>query len=455
MTINPNLTAAAYLISAVLFIFSLKGLASPTSARLGNTLGMVGMAIAIITTFFVGNHLVFTLIGAAIVLGAIVGTLAAKRVQMTKMPELVALMHSFVGLSAVLIAIAAVFNSAENHTSVQRIELFIGAFIGAITFTASVVAFGKLSGKFGSKSIVFKGQHLLNLVLALLMLGFGILFYLQSNQAAFLAMCSVALILGVTLIIPIGGADMPVVVSMLNSYSGWAAAGIGFTLNNPVLIIAGACVGSSGAILSYIMCKAMNRSIIAVMLGGFGAEAAMIVGDSTQKAVKSGSADDVAFLMGNADTVIIVPGYGLAVSRAQHALQELTTKLINKGVNVKYAIHPVAGRMPGHMNVLLAEADVPYEQVVEMEDVNNEFGQTDVVFVIGANDVVNPAAKKAGSAIYGMPILEAYKAKTIIVNKRSMAAGYAGLDNELFYLDKTMMVFGDAKHVIEAIIKAI
>ena len=360
------------------------------------------------------------------------------------------------GLSAVLIAIAAVFNSAENHTSVQRIELFIGAFIGAITFTASVVAFGKLSGKFGSKPVIFKGQHLLNLALALLMLGFGILFYLQSNQAAFLAMCGVALILGVTLIIPIGGADMPVVVSMLNSYSGWAAAGIGFTLNNPVLIIAGACVGSSGAILSYIMCKAMNRSIIAVMLGGFGAEAnAADGGGGTQKAVKSGSADDVAFLMGNADTVIIVPGYGLAVSRAQHALQELTTKLISKGVNVKYAIHPVAGRMPGHMNVLLAEADVPYEQVVEMEDVNNEFGQTDVVFVIGANDVVNPAAKKPGSAIYGMPILEAYKAKTIIVNKRSMAAGYAGLDNELFYLDKTMMVFGDAKHVVEAIVKAI
>ncbi len=456
MTINPNFTAAAYLISAVLFIFSLKGLASPTSARLGNTLGMVGMAIAVITTFFVGHNLIIPLIASAVVLGAIVGTLAAKRVQMTKMPELVALMHSFVGLSAVLIAIAAVFNSAENHTSVQRIELFIGAFIGAITFTASVVAFGKLSGKFGSKPVIFKGQHLLNLALALLMLGFGILFYLQSNQSAFLAMCSVALILGVTLIVPIGGADMPVVVSMLNSYSGWAAAGIGFTLNNPVLIIAGACVGSSGAILSYIMCKAMNRSIIAVMLGGFGAEANMAdSGDGTQKAVKSGSADDVAFLMGNADTVIIVPGYGLAVSRAQHALQELTTKLIAKGVNVKYAIHPVAGRMPGHMNVLLAEADVPYEQVVEMEDVNNEFGQTDVVFVIGANDVVNPAAKKPGSAIYGMPILEVYKAKTIIVNKRSMAAGYAGLDNELFYLDKTMMVFGDAKHVVEAIVKAI
>ena len=455
MAVNPNFTSAAYLLSAVLFIFSLKGQASTTSERLGNTLGMVGMAIAVITTFFVGHNLVILLIAGAVVLGAIVGTLAAKRVQMTKMPELVALMHSFVGLSAVLIAIAAVFNTAESHTSIQRIELFIGAFIGAITFTASVVAFGKLSGKFGSKPVIFKGQHLLNLLLALLMLGFGVLFYLQGDQTAFLIMSAFALILGVTLIVPIGGADMPVVVSMLNSYSGWAAAGIGFTLNNPVLIIAGACVGSSGAILSYIMCKAMNRSIIAVMLGGFGAEAAVNIAGGTQKAVKSGSADDVAFLMGNADTVIIVPGYGLAVSRAQHALQELTTKLIAKGVNVKYAIHPVAGRMPGHMNVLLAEADVPYEQVVEMEDVNNEFGQTDVVFVIGANDVVNPAAKKPGSAIYGMPILEAYKAKTIIVNKRSMAAGYAGLDNELFYLDKTMMVFGDAKHVVEAIVKAI
>ncbi len=455
MAVNPNLTSAAYLISAVLFIFSLKGLASPTSARLGNTLGMVGMVIAVITTFFVGHNLVILLIAGAVVLGAIVGTLAAKRVQMTKMPELVALMHSFVGLSAVLIAIAAVFNTVESHTSVQRIELFIGAFIGAITFTASVVAFGKLSGKFGSKPVIFKGQHLLNLLLALLMLGFGVAFYITGSQAAFLIMCAFALVLGVTLIVPIGGADMPVVVSMLNSYSGWAAAGIGFTLNNPVLIIAGACVGSSGAILSYIMCKAMNRSIIAVMLGGFGAEAAVSDASGTQKAVKSGSADDVAFLMGNADTVIIVPGYGLAVSRAQHALQELTTKLIARGVNVKYAIHPVAGRMPGHMNVLLAEADVPYEQVVEMEDVNNEFGQTEVVFVIGANDVVNPAAKKPGSAIYGMPILEAYKAKTIIVNKRSMAAGYAGLDNELFYLDKTMMVFGDAKHVVEAIVKAI
>jgi len=453
---HANFTSAAYLISAVLFIFSLKGLASPTSARLGNTLGMAGMALAIITTLFVGHYLIYSLIGIAIVLGAAVGIFAAKRVQMTKMPELVALMHSFVGLSATLIAIASVYNTAETHTAVQRIELFVGAFIGAITFSASIIAFGKLSGKFSAKPIHFNNQHPLNLMLALLILGFGIFYYSQSSQLAFLVMCGLALVLGITLILPIGGADMPVVVSMLNSYSGWAAAGIGFTMNNSVLIIAGACVGSSGAILSYIMCKAMNRSIIAVMLGGFGSKS--IVADATdgvQKPVKSGSAEDVAFLMSNADTVIIVPGYGLAVSRAQHALQELTSKLISKGVHVKYAIHPVAGRMPGHMNVLLAEADVPYEQVVEMEDVNNEFGQTDVVFVIGANDVVNPAAKKPGTPLYGMPILEAYKAKTIIVNKRSMASGYAGLDNELFYLEKTMMVFGDAKKIVEDILKAI
>ncbi|MDP3677481.1 MAG: NAD(P)(+) transhydrogenase (Re/Si-specific) subunit beta, partial [Methylotenera sp.] len=451
-----------------LFIFSLKGLASPNSAKLGNSIGMGGMAIAIITTFIVGHQLVYSLIGLAIALGAVVGIVAAKRVQMTKMPELVALMHSFVGLSAVLIAIAAVYNTAEIHapaetnTLAQRIELFIGAFIGAITFSASMIAFGKLSGKFSAKPIHFKNQHLLNLALAILMLGCGMVFssgmvfYNQGNQLAFLVMCGFALILGITLIIPIGGADMPVVVSMLNSYSGWAAAGIGFTMNNSVLIIAGACVGSSGAILSYIMCKAMNRSIIAVMLGGFGADSNVTdySADGAQKAVKSGSADDVAFLMSNADTVIIVPGYGLAVSRAQHALQELTSKLISKGVRVKYAIHPVAGRMPGHMNVLLAEANVPYEQVFEMDDVNSEFGQTDVVFVIGANDVVNPAAKIPGTPIYGMPILEAYKAKTIIVNKRSMASGYAGLDNELFYLEKTMMVFGDAKKIVEDLVKA-
>jgi NAD(P) transhydrogenase subunit beta len=417
---------------------------------------MIGMALAVVTTFLIPSFKpVYWLIGVAIVAGAIIGSIAAKRVQMTKMPELVALMHSFVGLSAVLIAIAAVFNPAQDHSGAQKIELFIGAFIGAITFTASIIAFGKLSGKVSGKPVSFSGQHLLNLIMAILMVAAGFAYFLTGSHAAFLVMCAIALVLGITLIIPIGGADMPVVVSMLNSYSGWAAAGIGFTLNNPVLIIAGACVGSSGAILSYIMCKAMNRSIVAVLLGGFGAEAAVGGEDSGPKNYKTGSAEDAAFLMTNADTVIIVPGYGLAVARAQHALKELTEKLIHHGVTVKYAIHPVAGRMPGHMNVLLAEAEVPYDQVFEMEDINSDFGQADVVLVLGANDVVNPAARTPGSPIFGMPILEAFKAKTIIVNKRSMAAGYAGLDNELFYLDKTMMVFGDAKKVVEDMVKAV
>jgi NAD(P) transhydrogenase subunit beta len=453
--LSSNVITSAYLVAAVLFILSLKGLSSPNTAGRGNILGMLGMALAVITTLFVGHQLVFPLVFGAIVAGAVVGITVAKRVQMTDMPELVALMHSFVGVSALLIAIAAVFNSTEVHNTVQRVELFIGAFIGAITFTASVVAFGKLSGKFGAKPIVFKGQHFLNLMLALSMVACGTYFYLYQSQTAFLVMCGLALVLGVTLIIPIGGADMPVVVSMLNSYSGWAAAGIGFTLNNSVLIIAGACVGSSGAILSYIMCKAMNRSILSVMLGGFGADVASAPVGGEEKTAKAVSVDDVAFLLSNADSVIIVPGYGLAVARAQLVLQELASRLVENGINVKYAIHPVAGRMPGHMNVLLAEADVPYEQVVEMEDINNEFVQTDVVFVIGANDVVNPAVKNPESPIYGMPILDAYKAKTIIVNKRSMATGYAGVDNELFYLDKTMMVFGDAKKVVEDITKAI
>ncbi len=451
-----NITALSYLVSSVLFILALKGLSSPTTSRQGNTYGMIGMALAVVTTFLIPSFKpVYWLIGVAIVAGAIIGSIAAKRVQMTKMPELVALMHSFVGLSAVLIAIAAVFNPAQEHSGAQKIELFIGAFIGAITFTASIIAFGKLSGKVSGKPVSFSGQHLLNLIMAILMVAAGFAYFLTGSHAAFLVMCAIALVLGVTLIIPIGGADMPVVVSMLNSYSGWAAAGIGFTLNNPVLIIAGACVGSSGAILSYIMCKAMNRSIVAVLLGGFGAEAAVGGEDSGPKNYKTGSAEDAAFLMTNADTVIIVPGYGLAVARAQHALKELTEKLIHHGVTVKYAIHPVAGRMPGHMNVLLAEAEVPYDQVFEMEDINSDFGQADVVLVLGANDVVNPAARTPGSPIFGMPILEAFKAKTIIVNKRSMAAGYAGLDNELFYLDKTMMVFGDAKKVVEDMVKAV
>ena len=452
---NLALSNLAYLVAAVLFILALRGLSSPTSSRIGNLFGMVGMSIAIAATFWIGENLNLLLIFIPLLLGGSIGIYAAKTVQMTKMPELVALMHSFVGLAAVLIGLAAVLNVFESHSTVQRFELFIGAFIGAITFTASVVAFGKLSGKFGAKPIVFKGQHLINLCLAIAMVVCGIIYFQSESVVAFIMMVTLALVLGVTLIVPIGGADMPVVVSMLNSYSGWAAAGIGFTLNNSVLIIAGACVGSSGAILSYIMCKAMNRSIISVMLGGFGADVTADIGGQAERPVKSGSADDVAYLMSNADSVIIVPGYGLAVARAQHALQELTAKLIEKGVSVKYAIHPVAGRMPGHMNVLLAEADVPYEQVAEMEDINGEFSQTDVVLVIGANDVVNPAAKTPGSAIYGMPILEAQKAKMIIVNKRSMAPGYAGLDNELFYSDKTTMLFGDAKKVVEELVRAI
>jgi len=343
----------------------------------------------------------------------------------------------------------------------NRLELFLGAAIGAITFSGSVIAFGKLSGTykfrlFKGAPVVFAGQHILNLVLGLAMIGLGLAFMASESWAAFFAMLAIAFVLGVLIIIPIGGADMPVVVSMLNSYSGWAAAGIGFSLNNSMLIIAGSLVGSSGAILSYIMCKAMNRSFFNVILGGFGGDVGQAAaGAQAQRPVKSGSADDAAFVLGNAETVIIVPGYGLAVARAQHAVKELAEKLIHKGVTVKYAIHPVAGRMPGHMNVLLAEAEVPYDQVFEMEDINGEFGQADVAIILGANDVVNPAALTKGTPIYGMPILEAYKAKTIIVNKRSMAAGYAGLDNELFYMDKTMMVFGDAKKVVEEMVKAV
>jgi len=438
-----------------LIILALRGLSSPVTSRRGNYFGMLGMAIAIITTFVMNQAFVFWLIGVAIILGGLIGLIVAKKVHMTKMPELVALMHSFVGLAAMLIAFASIFNLSNEHSTTQRVELFLGSFIGAITFTASLVAFGKLSGKFASKTIIFKGQHLLNLVIFVAMLIFGMIFFVYESHVAFILMNCCALILGVTLIVPIGGADMPVVVSMLNSYSGWAAAGIGFTLNNSVLIIAGACVGSSGAILSYIMCKSMNRSIVSVLLGGFGSEVVQDDLGAEKKSHKTGSAADVAYLMSSSENIIIIPGYGLAVARAQHALQELTHKLIEKNINVRYAIHPVAGRMPGHMNVLLAEADVPYDQVFEMDDINNDFSETDLVFVIGANDVINPAAKKPGSAIFGMPILEAQKAKTIIINKRTMGVGYAGLDNELFYDDKTMMFLGDAKVCVEDLIKAI
>jgi NAD(P) transhydrogenase subunit beta len=457
---SANQVALAYLGAAILFILALKGLSSPVSARRGNLFGMVGMLIAVVTTLTVTKNIYYIL--AAIAIGGSVGAFVARRIQMTQMPELVAAMHSLVGLAAVLIAMAAFNNplaygiGTELHTS-NRIELFIGTFVGAITFTGSIIAFGKLSGKISGKPVRFAGQHWFNLALGIAMLGFGVAFFITPSWTPLLVMTGIALALGILLIIPIGGADMPVVVSMLNSYSGWAAAGIGFTLNNNMLIIAGSLVGSSGAILSYIMCKAMNRAFLNVILGGFGGgEAAAASGDGTEKTYRSGSADDAAFLMGNASSVIIVPGYGLAVARAQHAINEMSTALTKKGVNVRYAIHPVAGRMPGHMNVLLAEAEVPYDQVFEMDEINNEFADTDVVLVIGANDVVNPAAKNdPSSPIFGMPILEVHKARTVLVVKRSMATGYAGLDNDIFYMDKTMMVFGDAKKVVEDIIKSL
>jgi H+-translocating NAD(P) transhydrogenase subunit beta len=472
---SMSLVTLMYLIASICFIQALKGLSHPTTSIRGNVFGMIGMAIAAVTTaalifkLSAGNMGGMVNLLIALVLGGSLGAYMANKVEMTKMPELVAFMHSMIGLAAVFIAIAAVvepyaFGIVAKGLAIpmgNRLELFLGAAIGAITFSGSVIAFGKLSGKykfrlFQGAPVQFAGQHKINLVLGLTLLGLGLVFTFTQSMPAFYAMLALAFVMGVLIIIPIGGADMPVVVSMLNSYSGWAAAGIGFSLNNAMLIIAGSLVGSSGAILSYIMCKAMNRSFFNVILGGFGGEAVTAAaGGAVQRSVKSGSADDAAFVLSNAETVVIVPGYGLAVARAQHAVKELAAKLTEKGINVKYAIHPVAGRMPGHMNVLLAEAEVPYDQVHEMEDINGEFGQVDVAIILGANDVVNPAAHVKGSAIYGMPILEAYKAKTIIVNKRSMAAGYAGLDNELFYMDKTMMVFGDAKKVVEDMGKAI
>ncbi|CAN7735113.1 NAD(P)(+) transhydrogenase (Re/Si-specific) subunit beta [Variovorax sp. LjRoot290] len=472
---SMNLVTLLYLVASICFIQALKGLSHPTTSIRGNIFGMTGMAIAVLTT----GALIYKLAGGnltglgyvlvALVLGGGLGAYMANKVEMTKMPELVAFMHSMIGLAAVFIAVAAVaepyaFNitpKGEMIPAGNRLELFLGAAIGAITFSGSVIAFGKLSGKykfrlFQGAPVQFAGQHMLNLVLGVATIGLGLVFMFTESWPAFFAMLALAFVMGVLIIIPIGGADMPVVVSMLNSYSGWAAAGIGFSLNNAMLIVAGSLVGSSGAILSYIMCKAMNRSFFNVILGGFGGDAAAATGGAKeQRPVKSGSADDAAFVLGNAETVVIVPGYGLAVARAQHAVKELAQKLTEKGITVKYAIHPVAGRMPGHMNVLLAEAEVPYDQVFEMEDINGEFGQADVAIILGANDVVNPAAHTKGSPIYGMPILEAYKAKTVIVNKRSMAAGYAGLDNDLFYMDKTMMVFGDAKKVVEDMGKAV
>ncbi len=458
---SANFIALAYLVAAVFFILALKGISSPLSFRRGKLFGMVGMAIAVATTLTITQN--WMLILGCIAIGGIIGSIVANRVQMTAMPELVAFMHSLVGLAAVFIAIAAVnnpvsFGLPETLPMGSKLELFLGTFIGAMTWSGSVIAFLKLSGKMSGAPVIFSGQHAINLLLAIVMIGFGLWFFFSetTNWTAFIAMTAIAFVLGFLIIIPIGGADMPVVISMLNSYSGWAAAGIGFSLGNPMLIIAGSLVGSSGAILSYIMCKAMNRPFLSVILGGFGGDAgSQAASDGTQKTYRSGSAEDAAFLMSNADSVIIIPGYGLAVARAQHSVKELAEALHKKGVNARFAIHPVAGRMPGHMNVLLAEAEIPYEQVQEMEEINSDFSTTDVVLVLGANDVVNPAANVPGSPIYGMPILEAHKARTVIVVKRSMAAGYAGLDNDLFYMDKTMMVFGDAKKVVEDMVKSI
>lgn len=460
----PGYSYFLYLVAAVCFIMALRGLSSPVTARQGNLYGIAGMVIAVLTTLMlpgVGNYLV-TIIGVGI--GGAIGYVIAKRIEMTQMPQLVAAFHSLVGMAAVLVAMAALWAPEAYHIGTagnihlgSLIEMSLGVVIGAITFSGSIIAFAKLQGLMSGTPIRFKGQHQLNAALGIVMLLLLLIFCATESKFIFVLMTLLAFGIGVLLIVPIGGADMPVVVSMLNSYSGWAAAGIGFTLGNPLLIIAGALIGSSGAILSYIMCKAMNRSIFNVMLGGFGSEAtAAAAGGAEERPVKSGSSEDAAFLMANASSVIIVPGYGMAVAQAQHAVRELAEELEKKGVHVKYAIHPVAGRMPGHMNVLLAEANVPYDAVVELEEINNEFSTTDVVYVIGANDVTNPAAKSdPSSPIYGMPILNVADAKTVIFNKRSMAAGYAGIQNELFFKDNTMMLFGDAKLATEALVKSL
>ena len=462
---SANMVAMAYLAAAVLFILALKGLSSPVSARRGNLFGMLGMALAVGVTLSIAGTHSYLWIFIAVLIGGGTGTLIARSIPMTHMPQLVAAMHSLVGLAAVMIAASALYNpqaygiaAADGSLHIaSRIELFLGTFIGAITFTASVVAFAKLQGLVSGRPLVFPGQHLVNLLLGIIMIGSGVVFCMTGEWTPFLIMTGIALVLGVLLIVPIGGADMPVVVSMLNSYSGWAAAGIGFTLSNNMLIVSGALVGSSGAILSYIMCRAMNRSLFNVLMGGFGAVAGSSSGGAREeRPYHTGAAEDAAFMLQNAESVIIIPGYGLAVARAQHALKEVAGVLTAAGVKVRFAIHPVAGRMPGHMNVLLAEADVPYDAVQEMDEINPEFAETDVALVIGANDVTNPSAKTdPTSSIYGMPILDVDKAKHVIFIKRSMAAGYAGLDNDLFYMDKTMMLFSDAKKACEDMLHAL
>jgi NAD(P) transhydrogenase subunit beta len=460
---SQNTAAFLYLLSSVLFVLALRGLSSPTSARQGNLMGIVGMVIAIATTLFSQESLTLPVIIVGMLIGGAIGTVIALRIQMTALPQLVAAFHSLVGLAAVMVA-AAAFYSPESYGLGTRgnipmgslIEMALGTAIGAVTFTGSVIAFGKLQGVISGNPLVFFGQHFVNLALGIALVALLVWFARGQPDIAFWLIVAISLLLGVLLIVPIGGADMPVVISMLNSYSGWAACGIGFTLGNPALIITGALVGSSGAILSYIMCKGMNRSFHSVILGGFGGEtdaAAMDMGDRT---VKPGSAADASFIMENAGSVIIVPGYGMAVAQAQHALREMADLLKARGVTVRYAIHPVAGRMPGHMNVLLAEASVPYDEVLELDEINRDFPSTDVAFVIGANDVTNPSAKTdPTSAIYGMPILDVERSGTVLFVKRSLASGYAGVDNPLFYRDNTMMLFGDAKKMCEDIIKAL
>ncbi|WP_413206223.1 NAD(P)(+) transhydrogenase (Re/Si-specific) subunit beta [Rhodospirillum sp. A1_3_36] len=459
-----GLTMAAYIVAGILFIMALRGLSNPETARKGNLMGMVGMGIAILTTLISPAVQAYAWIVIAIVIGGAAGTVIARKVVMTALPQLVAAFHSLVGMAAVFVATGAMLNpeaygigSPGAIHAGSLVEMSLGLAVGAITFSGSVIAFGKLQGLISGKPVTFPMQHPLNAALGILLVVLIIWFAATESHLAYFLLMALAFALGFLLIVPIGGADMPVVISMLNSYSGWAAAGIGFTLGNPLLIIAGALVGSSGAILSYIMCKGMNRSIFNVILGGFGGDSAAAGpgGDDSERSVKPGSADDAAFIMKNASKVIIVPGYGMAVAQAQHALRELADTLKGEGVDVSYAIHPVAGRMPGHMNVLLAEANVPYDEVFELEEINNEFATADVVYVIGANDVTNPAAKTdPASPIFGMPILDVEKAGTVLFVKRSMASGYAGVQNELFFRDNTMMLFGDAKKMTEEIVQA-